>query len=142
MERLQVGHGLLCRAEVGFRDNLQKWGASAIEVNAGLMSELVVDRLSGILFQMGPGNANWIETAVFQWHFKNALADDRGKKLTHLISLGKVGVEVVFPIEDGSLSNSRADSQAKCNGVSNGFLIKHRQHTGHAKINGIGLHIR
>ena len=64
------------------------------------------------------------------------------QKLTHLISLGEVGVEVVFPIEHGSLSNSRADSQAKCNSVSHGFLIQNRQHTGHAKINGIGLHIR
>ena len=76
MECFQVGHGLLCRAKVGFRDNLQKRGASAIEVNTSLVSELVVDRLSGILFQMRPGDANRAETAVVHGHVKDALAED------------------------------------------------------------------
>ncbi len=53
MQRLGVGHGFGAGTHVGLGDDLQQRRAGAVEVDAGLAVEILVQRLAGILFEMG-----------------------------------------------------------------------------------------
>ena len=142
MERLEVRHRLFRRPEVGLGHDLEKRCAGAVEINAGFPTEGIVDRLAGIFLQMRAGDADRKKRPVFQRHLENTFADDGRKKLTDLIALGQVRVEVIFAIEDGAFSDAGTDAQTKLDRVADSFLVQHGQHAGHAQIHRICLLIR
>ena len=88
VERLEVRHRLFRRSKVGFGHDLKKRCAGAVEIDACLPAEGVVDRFAGIFLQMRAGNTDRKKRPVFKWHLENTFADDGRKKLTHLVTLG------------------------------------------------------
>ena len=58
MQRLGVGHGLVGGAHVGLGDDFQQRRAGAVEVDAGLAVEILVQRLAGILLEVGAGQVH------------------------------------------------------------------------------------
>ena len=63
-----------------------------------------------------------------------ALADDRALVLADLIALRQVGIEVVLPVEDRALVDLRLEAEAGAHRLAHAFLVDHRQHAGHRRI--------
>jgi hypothetical protein len=135
MQGFCIRHGFLRAAHVGLGDDLEQRCAGAIQVDAGEPLEIFVQRLAGILFQVGTQDANGFGAPVSN-DFQRAVLHDRQFVLGNLVALGQVGVEVIFSREDGTWTDRRANRQTQTDCEFHCPLIQNRQHTGQRDING------
>jgi hypothetical protein len=115
VQGLGVGHGLGGGAHVRLGDDLQQRRAGAVEVDAGHAVEVFVQRLAGVLFQVGAGDADGLGR-VADLDVEAAALDDGQLELADLVALGQVGVEVVLAGEDVDGVELGADGQAEADG--------------------------
>src|SRR5690606_12972649 len=108
----QVGHGFLGTANIRLGHDFQQWGTGAVEVDAGHAVEVFVQRLARVFFQMGTGHADGFLNTLFQLDRDLTFAHDGRLKLTGLVALGQVGVEVVLAVEHRALADLGIDGQA------------------------------
>ena len=95
---------------------------------------LVVDRFAGVLLEMQPLDAD-LDLALgahVEQHF--ALADDGVLELGDLVALRQVGIEIVLAVEDRALVDLRLEPEAGAHRLAHAFLVDHRQHAGHRRI--------
>jgi hypothetical protein len=100
---------------------------------------LVVHRLAGVLLEMQPLDADLdvLELALAVGTDRDddlALADDRILVLGDLIALRQVGVEIVLAVEDRAVVDLRLEAKTGAHGLGHAFLVDHRQHAGHRRI--------
>ena len=63
-----------------------------------------------------------------------ALADDGVLELGDLVALRQVGIEIVLAVEDRALVDLRLEAEAGAHGLAHAFLVDHRQHAGHRRV--------
>ena len=63
-----------------------------------------------------------------------ALADDRVLELGNLIALRQVRIEIVLAVEDRALVDLRLQAKPGAHRLLDAFLVDHRQHAGHGRI--------
>jgi hypothetical protein len=136
-----VGHGFVAGAHVRLGDDFQQRRAGAVEVDAGLAVEILVQRLAGILFEVGAGQADVLFLLVpgLTRMAPAAALHHRDLELADLVALGQVGVEVVLAREHRARRDAGAHGQAELDGADHGFAVEHRQHAGQGDVHGIGL---
>ncbi len=93
-----------------------------------------MDRLAGVLLEMQPLDADLDLLAVGHVEQHLALADDRVLVLADLVALRQVRIEVVLAVEDRALVDLRLEPEARPHRLPHAFLVDHRQHAGHRRI--------
>mmetsp|Transcript_6545 Transcript_6545/g.11293 ORF Transcript_6545/g.11293 Transcript_6545/m.11293 type:complete len:246 (+) Transcript_6545:1091-1828(+) len=127
-----VGRCLLGRADVRLGDDLHQRDSGAVEVDEGQRRVHVMDRLACVLLQVDALDPDGARKAFAQFHQYFAFADDRVVKLTDLIALRQVRVEVVLPIEGRGEVDLCLQAQARTHRLCHAGLVDDGQHTGHA----------
>jgi hypothetical protein len=95
----------------------------------------VVDRLAGILLEVQALDANGDGLAGLRHvHQDLALPDDRALVLADLIALRQVRIEIVLPVEGALEIDLRLEAEAGADGLAHAFLVDHRQHAGHRRV--------
>ena len=69
-----------------------------------------MQRLSRVLFEVGPSNTNGAGGAVFHQYLKASITDDRRFKLAYLVAFRRVWIEVVFAVKHRALAYLGADA--------------------------------
>ena len=102
----------------------------------------IVQRLAGVLFEMQTLDANGdaLRRRHIDDHF--ALADDRMLELRNLIALRQVGIEIILAIENRPMVDLRLQAQSGAHRLADAFLIDHRQHTRHGRIDERNMIVR
>ncbi len=103
---------------------------------------LVVQRLSRVLLQVQPGDADLFRGAVGQFDFDLAGADDRVRVLADLIAGGQVGVEIVLAVEAADRVDVGVQAEAGAHRLRHAFAVDHRQHAGEGGIDEADLRVR
>ena len=140
MQLLGVGHGLQTGAHVGLGDDFQQRCAGAVQVDAALANEVLVQRFAGVFFQMRAHQAHR-HLAFAHEEFHIATLHYRNLKLADLVALGKVRVEVVLARKNTFFGDVRAHGQAERNGAFHGTPVHDRQGAGQGQIDRAGLRI-
>jgi hypothetical protein len=135
-----VGHGFGAGAHVGFGDDFQQRRAGAVEVDAGAAVEVLVQRLAGILFEVGAGQADEF-FLLSHADRQPAALHHRNLELADLVALGQVGVEIILAREHRARRDAGAHGEAELDGADHGLAVEHRQHAGQGDVHGIGLDI-
>ncbi len=128
MDLAHVGDGFLRRTQVRLRDDLQQRRARAVQVDAGITIESLVDRLAGVFLEVRPRDADALLVALVVRNEQLAVLDDRQLVLADLVALRQVRVEVVLA--------------AELAGHAHDFLVEHRQDARVAEIDQAGLGVR
>ena len=105
---LEIGHGLFRRTHVGLGDDFDERRAGAVEIDAGLLRQALVQRLAGVLFEMRARDADALLRAVVEHDVQVSLGHHRQLVLADLVALGKVRVEVVLAREHRASARSSA----------------------------------
>ena len=140
MQLFGVGHGLFAGAHVGLGHNFQQRRARAVQVNAGLADEVFMQGFACVFFQVRAHQADRFFLLI-QEELNRTTHHHRDLKLTDLVALGQVGVEVVFAREDAARRDSRANRQTELNGPFHRTLVHHRQRARQRQIHRAGLGI-
>ena len=98
--------------------------------------------LAGVLFEMQPLDADGDGLAVLEIDRHRALADHRRFVLADLIALRQIGIEIVLPVENRLEIDLRFQSQAGADRLPHAFLVDHRQHAGHGRIDQRDMAVR
>ncbi len=138
---LDVGDGFFGRTHVRLGNDFQQRRTGAVQIDAGHAAVVFVQALAGVFFKVGAGHADALDGAVFQGDVQVAFAHDRQFHLTDLITLRQVRVEVILAGEHVVLTDLGVDGQAKLDRHLHGFLVQHRQRTGHAQVDEAGLSV-
>ena len=101
-----------------------------------------MQRLAGVLFQVGVVDANPFGGVVIQGNLNVASTHNGMIHLAGLVTLGKIRVEVVFAVKHRDFRNLSVDGEAKLHGHGDGLLIQYWQDARQAQINGAGLGVR
>ena len=133
---LQVGHGLLRRADVRLRHNLDERHAAPVAVQ--ITAVLVMDQLTGVLLNVNPGDADFLGSRR-GLDFQRTLLAKGQVVLGNLVGLGQVGVEIVLPVLLGVFGNGAAGGHAGLDGILHHLLVQDRQRAGQSHTNRAAL---
>uniref|UniRef100_E6PYF8 NAD-specific glutamate dehydrogenase n=1 Tax=mine drainage metagenome TaxID=410659 RepID=E6PYF8_9ZZZZ len=142
LEAGEVFEGFVGGANVRLGDDLDQRRAAAVEIDVGVgerVSKSVVDALASVLFHVGAGDADALEGAVGGGRVNVTVLGDGLVELRNLVTLGRVGVKVVFAGKDGALANLAVERKASEHGEFDGLAIEHRQRAGQAET--CGAHV-
>ena len=92
----------------------------------------IVNQLAGIFLHVDAGDADAFGTAV-HIDVQVALDGDGQFVLGYLVSLGQVGIEVVFAGKPAVRRNGAVGGQGHAQGVVHDLAVEYRQHPGHAQ---------
>ncbi len=102
-----------------------------------------MQRFAGVLLEMQALDADLDLLGRRDIDDDDALADDRALILRDLIALRQIGIEIIFPVEDGAEIDLRLEAEPAAHRLGDAFLIDDGQHAGHGGIDerdmGIGL---
>ena len=132
-------HRVLGAAHVRLRDNFDQRRAGAVKVDAGLTMKVLVQRLTGVFFQVRVVNTHHLFVPALELNFHFTGADDGLRQLRGLVALGQVRIKIIFPFEHRAAGDVRVHRQAETDGVADRFLVHHRQGAGHAQIDQAGV---
>jgi hypothetical protein len=101
---------------------------------------LVVHRLAGVLLEVQPldSDLDVLELALAVGTDRDddlALTDDRILVLGDLIALWQVRIEIVLAVEHRAVVDLCLEAKTGAHGLGHAFLVDHRQHAGHRRIN-------
>jgi len=99
-----------------------------------------VDELARILLHVRPGDADGFFSAV-HLNLNFAVFGNRQFELRNLISLGQVGIEVIFSGKLIALVDSEIAGQRQLDGVMDNLPVQHGQGPGHAETDRAGMGI-
>ena len=138
-----IGLGVLGRAQIRFRHDLHERDAGAVEVDEGHAGMPVVQRFSGVLFEMQPLDPDGHGLAVGQIDDDLALAHEWRFVLADLITRRQIGIEIVLAVEHRFQIDPRLEPETGADRLLDALLVDHRQHAGHRRVDqrhvGIGL---
>ena len=100
-----------------------------------------MDGFAGILLKMRTRDADGFNVPVVELYLYGSLADHRQFILRNLISLGQVGIEIIFACKHGTAGHSGIDRQPKFHRHAHCLGIEHRQHAGETEIDCTGLSV-
>jgi len=111
VQRLGVGHGLRRRAHVRLGHDLQQRRAGAVQVDARLADEILVQALARVFLQV---RAHQAHRLLFLAEVeRDAAALHHGNlDLADLVALGQVGVEIILARKNALWRNVGAECQA------------------------------
>ena len=141
VQSAKVGRRLRGRAQFRFADNLQERHSGAVEVDARVAGVVLVQRLAGVLLQVGAGERD-AARAVRAVDFQLAAAHDGLSQLADLVALGQVRVEVVLAVEAASLGNLPAHGHAEQHRHAHRLGVQRRQHARQRQIHLARLRVR
>ena len=121
-----IRYGLFAGANVGLGHNFQQRCACTIQVNAALANEVFVQRFARVFFQVRAHQANGFFLVAHKERHLTALHHGNFK-LTDLIALGQIGVEVILARKNTFFSNVRTHRQTQFNGAFHSTFVHHRQ---------------
>jgi len=107
---------------IWFADDFDQWRSGAVEIDIGgviIGFAGNVGIFGGIFFEMGASDAD-----TFLINLKPAMFGDWKMELRNLITFWKVGVEIVFAIEDGGVWNRAAQSESGFGAEFDGFGVQ------------------
>ena len=122
-------------AQIGFRHHLKERCAGAVEVDARHAGVILMQRLAGILLQVGPRDAD-APLAGAGVYRHGATGDHRRLELADLITLRQVRIEVVLAVEPALAGELRLDGEAEGERHPQRFAIEHRQGARQAQVDG------
>src|SRR6185295_19703485 len=141
VKRARVGDRFGGAAQFRFGDDFQQRRASAVEVDAAHLGEVLVQRLAGVLLEMGAREPDGLLFLADEKAHRAAL-HDRYFVLADLVALGKVRVEVVLAREHGARADLALHCQAEADGVLDRGTVGHRQGTGQRDVDRGSLRVR
>ena len=100
-----------------------------------------VQRLAGVLFEMGAGQLDAVRDLADE-ELDRAALDDRRLVLADLVALRQVGVEVVLAREDRDRRDRRADRQAEADRPLDRAAVGDRQGAGQGEVDRRRLRVR
>ncbi len=100
----------------------------------GIVGAEIMQRFARVLFEMQALDAdrNLLGRGEVDQH--HAFADDGVLVLADLISLGKVGIEVILAVEHRAQVDLRLEAEAGADRLRHAFLVDHREHARHGRI--------
>ena len=98
----------------------------------------VMDQFAGIFFHMDAGDADALTVAV-DFDIHAAVFGKRQFILGNLVSLGQVGIKVVFARKPAVGDNPAVGGQGHPQGIFHDFSVQHRQHPRHAQAYRAGM---
>src|SRR3989338_6277886 len=96
--------------------------ACSVKINQRVVHFLRMHEPRSIFFQMHTGNAY-----LLPFNLEIPFFAKRHIILAYLITLGKIGIKVVFPVELRKLWNSAIERQSYLQNLCNSLLVCHRQ---------------
>ena len=129
-------------ADVRLADNFHQRHTGTVEVDIRLRRVLVVQRLSRILLQMQPRDADIFARAIRQFDRHYPGANNWVLELGNLIAGWQIRIEIILPVEPANQVDLRIQAQPGAHRLRHAFGINHRQHTGEGRINETHLRIR
>jgi hypothetical protein len=144
---LRVLRSLDAGAHVRLGDDLEQRRAGAVEVDAGLPGVVLVQRLAGVLLEVGARQVDPVRR-VANHELDRSTLHHRSFVLADLVPLGQVGVEVVLAREDRVRRHLRADCHAEADRPLDRAAVHHRQRAGQGQIDrrrlcvGLGAELR
>ena len=103
---------------------------------------LVVQRLAGVLLQVHALDPDRDGLALRHVDDDLALAHDRRFVLADLVALRQVRIEIVLPVEYRLEIDLRLEPKAGADRLLDAFLVDHRQHAGHRRIDQRDMRVR
>ena len=137
MQRPGIGHRLARGAHVGLAHDLEQRCAGAVQVDARHAVKVLVQRLAGVLLEMGAGEAHRARTglaALLPGDVEAATGHHRDLVLADLVALGQVGIEVVLAGEHRARRHLCAHGQTQPDRAFHRRAVHHRQHPGQGEI--------
>jgi len=141
MDLLHVRDGLLGRAHIGFRDDLQERRTRSIQIDAGRVRESFMERFAGVLLEVRTSDADGLHGAVVEHDADRAPADHRMLVLADLVAFRQIGVEIILARENRPGRDGRPDREPELDGHGERRLVEHRQHPGVGEIDQVGLRV-
>ena len=138
LQLLQIGDHLLSGAEVGLGNDLDQRHAAAVIVRPGLVQPGVVDQLARVLLHVQLVDADHL----FPRRRGDAHTPVPGNgevELGHLVRLGQVGIEVVFPVEPAAPGDLAVQRQPGTAGVLHHLSVHHGQGPRHSSADGAAV---
>ena len=129
-----VRPGLLGAANVRFGHYLNQRHPGTVEIEERVLRAMdatgltLVETLAGVLLHMDPGDSDADRLAV-DLEVEVPVNTDRKGELRYLIVLWQVGVEVVLPIEQRSLSEGAVECFGDGEDPLDGLFVRYRQCT-------------
>ena len=133
-DRLNESSCFLGGGHIRLGNYLDKGNAAAVVVAEGNAVQVIVDKLACVLFKVDTVDPYLLVLlfAVLLVVNGNNAVDAQGKgHLGYLISLWKVGIEVVLSVENRELVDAAAQSVACSYSVFNSGLVYNGESTGH-----------
>ena len=113
--------------QIRFRDDFQQGRAGPIQINATLAGKSVVNGFAGILFEMSASDPHAHGLPAGRVEPEQTGTDDRMCKLADLITLGQIGIKVVFSLEDAGFVDRGVDRQTEHYRHAYSRFIQYRQ---------------
>ena len=129
-------------ADVRLADNFHQRHTGTVEVDIRLRRVLVVQRLSRILLQMQPRDADIFARAIRQLNRHHPSADNRVLELRNLVAGWQIGIEIILPVEPANQVDLRVQPQPGTHRLRHAFRVNHWQHAGEGGIDETHLRIR
>jgi hypothetical protein len=129
LETHEVGVGFLRTADIGFAHDLDERRTAAVDVEERIAGVLVVDEFSRVFFQVDAGDADGFFRSVNRYGERTADAD-RHIVLGNLVSLGEVGIEIIFPGENRFRRNGAPYRKSHPDRHGNGLAVDGGQRAG------------
>ena len=126
MELAEIGRGFFGSAKIGLGDNFEQRCTCAIEIDACLSREKIMDRLARIFLKVCAGNTDDSVGAIVHMQRYFSPTHNRGFELTDLVTLWQIGVEVIFSVEDGVQINFGVHGEPEFNRHDHRLLIENR----------------
>ena len=144
LELGQVSNRFLGATDIGLADDLRERNTGAVEVDIAVairIPEAVVDGLSGVFFEVQPGDADAFRPSV-DVDLQPTVLGERLIELRDLVTLRQVGIEVVLAREAGEVAHLAVEGQRGFDTQDDGLAIQDRQRAGQTQGYGIGLRVR
>ena len=102
---------------------------------------LIVHQFARILFQVQPFDTDAAGFAVFQIDVDVAVGHNRMIGLRNLVSVGQVGVIVVFARENRHFVDRRVNAQTRADRLFDTFVVDDGEHAGEARVDETDLRV-
>ena len=139
-ESCQISVGFFRRTHIGFRYNLDQWHPLTVKVN---IRETVCSMrvLTGIFFQVGTFNPDFLSCSVFQLHFNPTVITDWLVKLRNLVGFWIIRIEVVLTVKVHVLVDIHIQRQSGLDSSVHNTLVQDRKYPWERPVDHISIGI-
>ena len=141
MNRLHVGPGLTRRTQIRLGHDFEQGNPRTVKVDPGRVVKSLVQRLAGILLEMGPGDTDDLFAAILKLNGNPSGPDDRQLILADLIALGQIRIEIIFARKHRPRRYLGGDGKAEHHRHAYRLAVENGQHPRVTEIDRAGVDI-